>query len=75
MAVVGKLAHTLGVVYVNPLIETVPRKAQDTVAKADHLVGEVGRNLFHQGDGVLLRLLVGDFFAARFVFDGAGNGF
>ncbi len=75
MAVVRQLADPLGVMHVDTLIEPVPGKAENTVAQADHLIGEVSGNLFHQGDGVLLGLLVRDLFAARFVFYRAGNCF
>jgi len=60
---------------VNPLIEAVPREAEDTVREANHLVGEVRGDLFHQRDCVLLRFLVRNFLAARFVFYGTGNRF
>ena len=75
MPVVRQLTNALGVMDVNPLIKTVPGKAQNTVGQTDHLVGEVGSNLFHQRNGVLLRLFMGDFFAARFIFHGASDGF
>ena len=74
VAVVGQLAHALGVMDVDALIEAVPGKAQHAVAEADHLIGEVGRNLFHQRDGVLLRLLVRNLLAARLVFYRFGDG-
>ena len=75
MALVRQLAYALGVVHVDPLIEPVPRKAEDTVGQANHLVREVSGNLFHQRDSVLLRLIVGDLFAARFIFHRTGNRF
>ncbi|MOA02317.1 hypothetical protein D3C78_1217640 [compost metagenome] len=75
MTVVGQLAHTLGVMNVNPLVQTVPGEAQDTVRQTDHLVREVRCNLFHQCDSVLLRFLMRDFLASRFVFNRAGNRF
>ena len=73
MAIVRQLAHALGVMDVDTLIQAVPGKAQNTVSQANHLVREVRRNLFHQRNGVLLRFFMGDFFAARFIFYRAGN--
>nr|VUD29704.1 Uncharacterised protein [Raoultella sp. NCTC 9187] len=75
MPFVRQLPHALGVVNVNALIQPVPGKAQHAVGQANHLVGEVCGDLFHQRDRVLLRLLVGDFLAAGFVFHRTGDGF
>ena len=75
VAFVRQLAHALGVMHVNALIQTVPGKAQHAVCQANHLVGEVRGDLFHQGDSVLLRLFMRNFLAARFVFYRTGNGF
>ena len=73
--VVRQLANAFCVVNVNSLIQPVPGEAQNTVGQANHLVREVGGDLFHQRNGVLLRLFMGDFLAARFVFYRAGNRF
>ena len=75
VAFVRQLADTLGVMDVDTLIQPVPGKAQHAVGQANHLIGEVRGDLFHQGDSVLLSLLMGNFLAARFVFYRAGNGF
>ena len=75
MAIMGQLAYALGVMNVDALIEAVPRKAQNTIGKTNHLVREVRGNLFHQCNSVLLCFLMGNLFAARFVFNGPGNRF
>jgi hypothetical protein len=75
MAIMRQLAHALGVMHVDALIQAVPGKAENTVGQANHLVGEVRGDLFHQRNGVLLRFLMRNFLAARFVFNGAGNRF
>ena len=75
VAIVRQLAYTLCIMNVNPLIQTVPGKAQNTVRQTNHFVGEVGGNLFHQRNGILLRFFVGDFFTARFIFYRARDSF
>ncbi len=75
VAVVRKLAHTLGVMHVNALVEAVPGETKHAIGNTNRLVGEVGGDLFHQCDSILLGFLVRDFFSARLVFDGAGNRF
>ena len=75
VAFMRQLAHALGVMHVNALIQPVPGKAQHAVGQANHLIGEVCGDLFHQGDSVLLRLFMRNFLAARFVFYRTGNGF
>ncbi|MNP58148.1 hypothetical protein D3C76_1530390 [compost metagenome] len=69
VAVLRQLTHAFGVGDVDALIQAVPGPAQHTVGKAHRLIREVGGNLFHQCNGILLGFFVGDFFTARFVFD------
>ena len=69
MAVLRQLAHAFGVGDVDALIQPVPGPAQHAVGQAHGFVGEIGGDLFHQRDGVLLGFLVRDLLAARFVLD------
>ena len=75
MPVVRQLANAFCIVNVNTLIQSVPGESQNTVSQADHLVGEVGGDLFHQRNGILLRFFVGDFFTAGFIFYRTGDCF
>ncbi|SVK50300.1 Uncharacterised protein [Acinetobacter baumannii] len=69
VAVLRQLAHALGVGDVDALIQPVPGPAQHAIGQTHGFVGEVGGDLFHQRDGILLGLLVRDLLAARFVLD------
>ena len=69
VAVLRQLAHALGVGDVDALIQPVRGPAQHAVGQAHGFVGEIGGDLFHQRDGVLLGFLVRDLLAAGFVLD------
>ena len=68
MAIFRQLAHAFAAVDVDALIETAPQPAHHAIGDADRFIGEVGGDLFHHLDGVLLRLLMGKLFTARLFF-------
>ena len=68
-----QLTNAFAAADVDALINFAPGPADNAVGQADHLIREVGRNLFHQLNGVLLRFFLRNLLAARFVFYRLGD--
>ena len=75
VAILRQLAHFFAAINVDALIETTPEPAHHAVGNANRFIREVGGNFFHHLDSILLRFLMGDFFAACFIFDSFFNRF